>query len=148
MRIIYPYPMHLSNGYTYMLSISQFLNELSEYANVNLLSLDDEVKFREYLQQALGLDLNPDFRIEMVSNRRFGIKSNKLFFSDNVLKKTTEIIGGDERTVFYTRDFKQMRALLRNRKKIKNARYVFEVHQILSQNYAREGEYSQQFPLE
>jgi glycosyltransferase involved in cell wall biosynthesis len=142
MQLIYPYPMHLSNGYTYMLSISQYLNELSNHLQVNLLSLDSREQFSRYLADVVDLQLNPRMHVEAISNRRFGIKSNKLFFSDNVISAVNKRIEADEPKVFYTRDFKQMRAMLKKRDQLSNAKFVFEAHQVLSQNYAREGEYA------
>jgi glycosyltransferase involved in cell wall biosynthesis len=48
-----------------------------------------------------------------------------------------------EKLVIYTRDFKQMRLAIKNLKSsdTSSIKFVFEVHQILSQNYCREGEY-------
>jgi len=140
MKIIYPYPMHISNGYTYMLSIIQFLNTLAEIVPVELLCLDSRGDIKEYLNNNLGVRLNDNLKVVTISNKRFGVKSNKLFFISNVIKYLKQY--KSERIIIYTRDFKQMRLAIKNLKSTySNAKFIFEVHQILSQNYCREGEY-------
>ena len=132
--------MHISKGYTYMLSIIQFLNTLAEYLPVELLCLDSREAIENYLNKSLNIKLHSNLKVVPVSNKRFGIKSNKLFFIANVLKYLRKI--ESEELVIYTRDFKQMRLAIKNLKyKSLNIRFIFEVHQILSQNYCREGEY-------
>ena len=140
MRIIYPYPMHISNGYTYMLSIIQFLNTLAEIVPVELLCLDSSEDIKKYLNNNLGIELHENLNVVQISNKKFGIKSNKLFFIGNVLKYLEQY--KFEKLVVYTRDFKQMRLAIKNLKSDNsNIKFVFEAHQILSQNYCREGEY-------
>ena len=140
MRIIYPYPMHISKGYTYMLSIIQFLNTLAEHTPVELLCLDSREAIERYLNNSLAIELHPNLKVVQISNKRFGVKSNKLFFIANVLKYLRRL--QSEELVIYTRDFKQMRLVVKNLKhKPLSIRFVFEVHQILSQNYCREGRY-------
>ena len=140
MKIIYPYPMHISNGYTYMLSIIQFLNTLAENITVELLCLDSRNDIKEYLNNNLGIDLHENLNVVQISNKKFGIKSNKLFFISNVLKYLERY--KSEKLVIYTRDFKQMRLAIKNLKSsTSNIKFIFEVHQILSQNYCKEGEY-------
>jgi len=140
MKIIYPYPMHISNGYTYMLSIIQFLNTLAEIVTVELLCLDSREDIKDYLNNNLNVDLHPNLKIIKISNKKFGVKSNKLFFISNVLKYLEQY--KYEKLVVYTRDFKQMRLAIKNLKSgTSNIKFVFEVHQILSQNYCREGAY-------
>ena len=140
MKIIYPYPMHISNGYTYMLSIIQFLNTLAEIVTVELLCLDSREDIKDYLKNNLNVDLHSNLKVITISNKKFGIKSNKLFFIGNVLKYLKQY--KSDKLVVYTRDFKQIRLAIKNLKgKTSNIKFVFEVHQILSQNYCREGEY-------
>jgi len=140
MKIIYPYPMHIIKGYTYMLSIIQFLNTLSEKVSVELLCLDSKEAIQSYLNNSLDIELNPNLKVVQISNKRFGIKSNKFFFINNTLNYLEQL--KTEKIIIYTRDFKQMRLLIKNLKhKSLNIRFVFEVHQILSQNYCREGQY-------
>jgi len=140
MKIIYPYPMHISNGYTYMLSIIQFLNTLAELVPVELLCLDSRGDIKDYLNNNLGIGLNDNLKVVTISNKRFGVKSNKLFFISNVLKYLEQY--KSKKLVVYTRDFKQMRLAIKNLKSgTSNIKFVFEVHQILSQNYCREGAY-------
>jgi len=140
MKIIYPYPMHISNGYTYMLSIIQFLNTLAENITVELLCLDSREEIKDYLNNNLGIELHKNLNVVQISNKKFGIKSNKLFFISNVLKYLEQY--KSDKLVVYTRDFKQMRLAVKNLKSDNsNIKFVFEAHQILSQNYCREGEY-------
>jgi glycosyltransferase involved in cell wall biosynthesis len=140
MKIIYPYPMHISNGYTYMLSIIQFLNALAENVTVELLCLDSKENIKNYLNSDLDIELHSNLKVVQISNKKFGVKSNKLFFINNVLNYLEQY--KSEKLVIYTRDFKQMRLTIKNLKSdTSNIKFVFEVHQILSQNYCREGEY-------
>jgi glycosyltransferase involved in cell wall biosynthesis len=140
MKIIYPYPMHISNVYTYMLSIIQFLNALAENVTVELLCLDSKENIKNYLNSDLDIELHSNLKVVQISNRKFGVKSNKLFFINNVLNYLEQY--KSEKLVIYTRDFKQMRLTIKNLKSdASNIKFVFEVHQILSQNYCREGEY-------
>lgn len=134
--------MNLSNGYTYMLSISQFLNSLAQYCDVYLLSLDTEAEFNSYLEKNIGIKKSDNLKVIKISNKKFGIKSNRLFFSKNVIKYI-KINFSNTPIVIYTRDFKQMKEMLKNKNKLKTAKFIFEAHQILSQNYCRETKYKQ-----
>jgi len=133
--------MHISNGYTYMLSIIQFLNALAELVPVELLSLDSRDDIKNYLDKVLGVNLNKNLKIVKTSNKKFGIKSNKFFFVQNVIKHLKKFDSED--IVLYTRDFKQMRLIIKNINLdlYPNIKLFFEVHQILSQNLCREGKY-------
>jgi len=132
--------MNISNGYTYMLSIIQFLNTLADNVTVELLCLDSRVDIEKYLNNNLDIALNSNLKVVQISNKKFGIKSNKLFFIVNVLKYLKDF--KSEKMIVYTRDFKQMRLAVKHLKNDNpNFKFVFEVHQILSQNYCREGEY-------
>jgi len=123
-----------------MLSISQFLNSLAQITKVDLLCLDSKEQFQSYLENKLGLKLHPNLNIIQISNTKFGIKSNRLFFSKNVMKYINSL-DKQELKIVYTRDFKQMKELLKSRSKIENTKFVFETHQILSQNLCREAKY-------
>jgi len=79
-KVLYPYPMKLSNGYSYMLSILQFLNSLSNYYEVILLSLDKEAEIKRYFKNILNVELNKNLKIITISNKFFFLKSNKQFF--------------------------------------------------------------------
>jgi glycosyltransferase involved in cell wall biosynthesis len=123
-----------------MLSIIQFLNTLAENVTVELLCLDSREDIKQYLGNNLDIDLHSNLKVVQISNKRFGIKSNKLFFSANVFKHLKQL--QSEKLVIYTRDFKQMRLAIKKLKnEASNIKFIFEVHQILSQNYCREGEY-------
>jgi glycosyltransferase involved in cell wall biosynthesis len=124
-----------------MLSIIQFLNTLAEIVPVELLCLDSRGDIKDYLNNNLGIRLSDKLKVVTISNKKFGVKSNKLFFISNVLKYLEQY--KFEKLVIYTRDFKQMRLAIKNLKSsdTSSIKFVFEVHQILSQNYCREGEY-------
>jgi glycosyltransferase involved in cell wall biosynthesis len=124
-----------------MLSIIQFLNTLAEIVPVELLCLDSRGDIKDYLNNNLGIRLSDNLKVVTISNKKFGVKSNKLFFISNVLKYLEQY--KFEKLVIYTRDFKQMRLAIKNLKSsdTSSIKFVFEVHQILSQNYCREGEY-------
>jgi len=123
-----------------MLSIIQFLNALSEITPVELLCLDSRSDIKDYLNNNLNVDLHANLTVVTISNKRFGIKSNKLFFIANILNYIK--YNKAEKLVLYTRDFKQMRLVIRHLKsRNSNFKFIFEAHQILSQNYCREGEY-------
>jgi glycosyltransferase involved in cell wall biosynthesis len=132
--------MHLSNGYTYMLSISQFLNSLAEVVKIDLLCLDSKQQFADYLHNRLNLELHPNLNIVQIKNTKFGIKSNKLFFKAGVAKYL-KTLNNNERKIIYTRDLKQMIAALKLKNTLKNTKFIFETHQILSQNLCKDGEY-------
>lgn len=139
MKIIYPYPMKISMGYTYMLSIIQFLNTLAKIIPVDLLCLDTKESIKDYLNNNLGIELNKNLNVVKISNKSFGIKSNKLFF----IKNTINYIDNcqSERVIIYTRDYKQMRLCIKNLKHLNlNIKFIFEAHQILSQNYYKSGD--------
>ena len=123
-----------------MLSIIQFLNALAENVTVELLCLDSKENIKNYLNSNLDIELHSNLKVVQISNKKFGVKSNKLFFINNVLNYLEQY--KSEKLVIYTRDFKQMRLTIKNLKSdTSNIKFVFEVHQILSQNYCREGEY-------
>ncbi len=63
--------MHISNGYTYMLSIIQFLNTLAENVSVELLSLDSQDDIKKYLNTNLDIELHPNLKVVKISNKRF-----------------------------------------------------------------------------
>ena len=132
--------MHMSKGYTYMLSILQFLNTLADFVKVELLCLDSRNAIEDYLNSSLGLSLHKNLEVIQISNRKFGVKSNKLFFRRNFLNYVGK--NYEEGLVIYTRDLKQMRIALKNIKKsYPSVRFVLELHQILSQNFCRDGNY-------
>jgi hypothetical protein len=78
-RIVYPYPMHISNGYTYMLSITQFVNALSKICQVDLLCLASERQLRNFYSDVLGEELSDKLTVIQTPNSKFGIKSNRFF---------------------------------------------------------------------
>jgi len=140
MKIIYPYSMKLAKGYTYMLSIIQFLNELAKECDVILVSLDTREEIKKYMADILNIGISDRLIVQTINNRRFGIKSNKVFFRYE-LKKYISLFK-DEELFIYTRDIKQMKyAIKMFLGKNNNIRFIFEAHQILSQNYCRIGDY-------
>jgi len=140
MRFIYPFPMHISKGYSYMLSIIQFLNELSKIAPVDLLCLDDRPQIESFLQSNFNLEISKNLKVINIKNKKFGIKSNKVFFHNEVRKYLMKQSGD---IFYYTRDIRQMRlGLVKLKPRFPKIKFIFEAHQILSQNYCRNGEYS------
>jgi len=139
MKIIYPYPMRMSNGYTYMLSILQFLNALADFYVVEILCLDSEEEIEKYFINVLGLKKNNNLKIITISNRCCHIKSNKFFFFWRVKKLINKYFMNQE-IIIYSRDFKQMKLLLQKFKNKKNIQFIFEVHQLLSENLLKKGE--------
>jgi len=138
MKILYPFPMKLSNGYTYMLSILQFLNVLSLRLDVTLCSLDTDKEIDEYFTKVLGEEKNKEFKIKTLSNKFLGIKSNKFVFFYN-LKQFIKSI--ESPIVIYSRDLKQMRLAIKGFRDSNNKYFIFETHQILSENYQRKEDY-------
>ena len=138
MKILYPFPMKLSNGYTYMLSILQFLNVLSLRLDVTLCSLDTDKEIDEYFTKVLGEKKNKEFKIKTLSNKFLGIKSNKFVFF-YYLKQFIKSI--ESPVVIYSRDLKQMRLAIKDFRDSNNKYFIFETHQILSENYQRKGDY-------
>lgn len=130
--------MKLSNGYTYMLSILQFLNSLSNKFEVILICLDTENEIDDYFNDVLGEKKSKNLRIYTQTNTFFGIKSNKIFFFYN-LKKIIKSYKED--ILIYSRDLKQMRLALKSFRDFENVHFVFETHQILSENYMRNHEF-------
>lgn len=141
MRIVYPYPMHISNGYTYMLSIAQFVNALSKFCKVDLLSLDSEHQLRNFYASVLGKELSDNLTIIQTLNRKFGIKSNRIFFQHFVRDHVQNILNNDESVIIYSRDYKQISGSISAWKGFSEVTTAFESHQILSQNYCRLGQF-------
>jgi len=137
MKIYYPYPMRLSNGYSYMLSILQFLNSLADYYQVEILSLDSEHEIDEYFDRVLNLKRNKNLNVKTISNKFLFIKSNKIFFFRNIKKYLNSKT--NEKICIYSRDFKQMRLCLKKFRRFENFLFIFEVHQILSENHISKG---------
>lgn len=121
-----------------MLSIIQFLNTLSNLISVDLLCLDDRETLSNYLEENLGIELSINLNIIQISNKSFGIKSNKFFFIKGVIRHLKKV--KNERIIIYTRDLKQMRLCIKKLKSSdRNIEFIFEVHQLLSENYLKEG---------
>jgi len=141
MVIVYPFPMHLSQGYSYMLSIAQFVNALAESCPVDLLCLDNREAIERFLRDTLNERFNPALRIIQVSNRRFGLKSNRVFFQAEVRRIVRQRLSEGHRVVVYSRDYKQLAQLMETWRSLPRPNFVFESHQILSQNYCRDGRF-------
>lgn len=141
MRIVYPFPMHIGQGFNYMLSIAQTVNAFAKYCPVDLLCLDSPEELRLFFQETLGDYVHPGLNIIQVRNRRLGVKSNKLFFHYSACKHVRKLLSQERKIVVYSRDYKQLFLLLKRFTKEKNLRFVFESHQILSQNYCRKSQF-------
>jgi len=143
LRVVYPFPMNLSLGFSYMLSIGQFVNALARYCDVDLLSLDDPAQVDVFFNNVLGQSPNERLRLVQLSNRRFGIRSNRLFFLNGVRQHVEALLVEGYQVVVYGRDYKQLAGMMRRLPRRPGLRYVFESHQVLSQNYCRNGKFKE-----
>ena len=82
-RIIYPFPMHINQGFSYMLSISQFVNALGETCNIDFLTLDISEDAEVFFKENLGLKISKRIKFVQISNKFLSLKSNKVFFKKN-----------------------------------------------------------------
>jgi len=138
MKILYPYPMKLSNGYSYMLSILQFLNALADFIDIQIYSLDSSKEIEDYFKNTLGLEKNQNLKIQTIKNKFLFVKSNKFIFFHNLKQEILKLEIDDY--IIYSRDFKQMKLCLRSFKKMSNIKFVFEAHQIFSNNLEARGD--------
>lgn len=142
--IVYPFPMHLSQGYTYHLSILQFVHALSKINTVYLMTLDSERQIQGILSQQFGHEKPVGLKIVTIQNEYLGLKSNTLFFRLSALTKIREIANRYANTVIYTRNIKLASFLFPLKKSLlKNLHFVFECHQIYSINLAMEKKFTQ-----
>ena len=141
LRIVYPFPMHLSQGYSYMLSIAQFVNGLAKSCQVDLLCLDSSKELTEFYGTTLSETLEDNLNIVQINNRCCGIRSNSLFFLSGIRKHVSQLLSQGESVVVYSRDYKQIALLMRANWRYSKPYFVFESHQIQSQNLCRNGDY-------
>ena len=142
--IVYPFPMHLSQGYTYHLSILQFLCALAKVTEVHLLSLDSKNQISNILMKQFGWERPKNLRIQTIRNTYFGVKSNSIFFRASVLKRLKRIIATNDRVAVMTRNVK-IASFLFPHKICRNEKVcrIFECHQIYSINLAIERQFGQ-----
>ncbi|MBT6914426.1 MAG: glycosyltransferase family 4 protein [Candidatus Marinimicrobia bacterium] len=141
MIIIYPFPMHLSQGYSYMLSITQFVNSLAKSCRVDLLCLDSTESLSEFYRDNLSEEVSEALNIVKINNRCCGIRSNSLFFFNGVRRYVSKLLSEGENVVVYSRDYKQMEKLIGSKWGVTKPYFVFESHQIQSQNLCRSGRF-------
>ena len=141
MRIVYPFPMHISHGYNYMLSISQFVNALAKYCPVDLLCLDSKEEVDHFFSDTLGDRMTPDLNIITISNKILGIKSNTLFFQNAAKKHIRNLADQDGEVLVYSRNLKHTALLISSLRDDKRVKFAFEPHQILSQNLCRDSKF-------
>lgn len=142
-RIIYPFPMHINQGFSYMLSISQFVNALGETCNIDFLTLDISEDAEVFFKENLGLKISKRIKFVQISNKFLSLKSNKVFFKKNVSNYIKKTAKKNEKIVIYSRDYKQLASLMKIFANRKNIKFVFEAHQIQSQNLCRRGKFSE-----
>ena len=133
--------MHLSQGFSYMLSIGQFVDALSKMTKVDLLTLDNPDEIKDFYEKNLGLKINENLQFIQMKNSFLKIRSNRIFFKKSVANYIREKVSKNENIVVYTRDYKQMAGLSRKFSSYRNIKFVFESHQIQSQNLCRKGEF-------
>lgn len=141
--IAYPFPMHLSRGFTYHLSILQYLAALACRTPVHLISLDTELEIKGILRGQLGIEKPEHLNVHTIVNRRLGIRSNTLWFRFGLEICLRKIFPKYQITYLYTRNVKLMAYLVKTRslRSGYGVRYIFESHQLFSQNLAMEGEF-------
>jgi len=137
--LVYPFPMHLSQGYTYHLSILQYVCALSEFLEVHLLSLDTESQIIEIIENQFGWKKPDSLIIRTTKNKYFGLRSNTLFFRWNILRNIHKIHSECDQLLIYTRNVKLASFIFPvSRLTLKNSWRIFECHQIYSINLSIE----------
>jgi len=139
--IVYPFPMHLSQGFTYHLSILQFIDKLSELIPVTLISLDSHSQLEKIYFETLNLPFPKGLQLISVNNRKFGLRSNALWFTREVRKQIKGLLNKHMSPVVYTRNVKQMTSLLKSYSGDSGVKFIFESHQLFSQNLSMLGKY-------
>ena len=141
--LIYPFPMHLSQGYTYHLSIWQFLLSLAKITPVVLIALDSREQLEEFSLAQFGKMIPENLKVYTARQRRFGIKSNRIWFFREVVLISKALTTQNLKITFYTRNVKQMAQLLslKATRPLCHQRFVFECHQLYSQNLAMRGDF-------
>lgn len=145
--------MHLSQGYTYHLSIWQFLLSLAKITPVVLIALDSREQLEEFSLEQFGKTIPENLRVYTAKQRRFGIKSNRIWFFREVASVGKALAAENIKATFYTRNVKQMAQLLslKATQPSSKQRFIFECHQLYSQNLAMRGEFkggAKEFKLE
>ena len=134
--------MHLSQGFTYHLSILQFLHALAAHVDIKLCCLDAPLELKTFFVNEFGEPLNPRVEVVQIAQRRYGLKSNRIWFFRNVLREIKALIHANIGVTIYTRNVKQMAQFIDCRDKWPQAvRCVFECHQLYSQNLAFCGDF-------
>ena len=151
--LIYPFPMHLSQGYTYHLSIWQFLLSLAKITPIALIALDSREQLEVFSMAQFGKMIPENLKVYTARQRRFGIKSNRIWFFREVVSISKALATQHLRVTFYTRNVKQMALLLslKATHPFCHQRFVFECHQLYSQNLAMRGDFkggAREFKLE
>ena len=133
--VAYPFPMHLTQRYTYHLSILQFTCALSQFVPVYLLTLDEEKAIDRLFREEFGLEVPDTLHVVPIKNRRFGFKSNSIWFRQTTDKVLSRLSTQYSTLVVYSRNVKIFSYLVNTRaKRNSNIRYIFESHQLFSQN--------------
>jgi len=141
-HIIYPFPMHLSLGANYHQSITNFLYHVGKRARVSLLTLDSSSQLDNFICGNLGYSKNSNIELHTISNRFFGVKSNKIF-SIRVFIFIRQAI---KRTPFaniyvFSRDLKQLNYMIKASWLLSPTPFfVIESHQLRSLTYWRNGQ--------
>lgn len=138
--IIYPFPLRLVGVGAYGQSIISFVNALGRITDVFLLGTEEGELIKRYVVDELGESVSPRFNYVKVENERFGIKSNKLFFTASVAE-FIEKKKKNNRVFVYTRDLKTLRNLQYRRWRGGDPVWVLEAHQIKSEILCQQGKH-------
>lgn len=141
--MLYPFPMHLSLGLTYHLSILQFVQALSERIPVYLVTLDETDRLRLCFLKEFGQPMSAGIHHIQGRQRRLGFRSNRIWFAKDVFHVQKLLRSRFSKIIIYTRNIKQMSQMVSRKCRTggNQIRYVFESHQLYSQNLAMEGRF-------
>jgi len=142
--IIYPFPMHLSQGFTYHLSILQSVVALARLVKINLVVLDTPEQIADILWREFRERMPENLVVSTVKNKRFGVRSNTVWFRRKLNQILINSAASNSAVVFYTRNVKLAAAFFcKKNRRPSNILYVFETHQIFSQNLASQAKFAE-----
>jgi len=138
--IVYPFPLSLINVGAYGQSIISFVNALGRQIDVFLLGIDESQQIAQFIPEELGEEVSSGLNYVKVKNKRFGVKSNTLFFTSQVAEFINDVKKNNQVFV-YTRDLKTLRNLQYRKWENGAPQWILEAHQIKSEVFCRQGKY-------
>jgi len=136
--------MHLSQGYTYHLSIAQAVCALAQHAPVYLMVLDTEAQFDALIMREFNITRPQNLAIITIKNKLFGIRSNTVWFRPSVLLKIRQMAQANPLTICYTRNIKTAEFLIKWRFLFDDrVKFAYESHQLFSINLALNENYKE-----